>query len=247
MARGRSGYRKPPYLSLKEALRHVQEIQQRGAGNLRNDALAEVVGNTAKSSSFRRKVIALKDFGLVNEIKSGAKITGVQLTPLGKRLVLPANDAEKQRNALAATRNVPLFNDLYEKLMGQALPETQYLQNIIRRDFQAYEADAKEWAVRFREAMGTVGVVDDRNILVSPSAVEPSPVEPQLPAPHDEPSAPTRQANGSSDEVFLRVPIEAGGHIELRMPRSATAAEVEMAISLLTSMRNSKKDNGSQQ
>lgn len=239
----RSGYGKSPYLDLRESLSVIREIQERGGGELTLEALSDVLDNTVKSSSFRRKVLALKDFGLAADIKDGKKLTGVKLTSLGHDVLLPASEMDRQEKLRRAVLEVSLFADLYERLKGQQLPEVNYLENIVRRDLGVGEDDSREWAEAFLEAVRTADMVDSRGILLAHVRKSKESKEPSVSATPSRPeqSAGSRPPSAGVDrDLSLRVPIAAGGVIEVRIPEDATSGDVEIALSLLRAVREQR-------
>ncbi len=130
----------PTYISLAEALDIIGQIYEKGGGDLSSDMLAEVVGNSPASSFFRMKVGALKNFGLAEE-QNGH----LRLTELGKQIVAPKEATEIPLAKQRALLNVALYKELYEKFRGKALPDEQFLANMLHRDFQI-SASAKDRA-----------------------------------------------------------------------------------------------------
>lgn len=109
-ARGR-GF---PVLSLPSAVEVVRKLGHYGMQHKRS-AVWEHLGHQSDSGPFRKKLAALRDFGLVDS--GSATIT---LTELGRRLAVPDGSDDKPWLAQAFA-NVPVFLDLYQAA-GRGVP-----------------------------------------------------------------------------------------------------------------------------
>ena len=126
--RVRSPYLFPAY-GIATALQVAKIVESDGGGSLSEAALAMAMSSSAKSSTFRLKVLTGKQFGLL--AKNGSN---VQTTPLGKAILKPTHDDEKGTALATAFLSIPLFHEVAQRYKGQPLPNSTSLRNILERD-----------------------------------------------------------------------------------------------------------------
>jgi hypothetical protein len=98
-----------PTLSLPEAVEIIERAGTYGRQHSMN-ALASYAGHaTANSGPFRRKLAALKDWGLI--VKDGA---GVAITPIGMEIAHPASAAGVLDRQIEAFQKCTIFWKLYQ-------------------------------------------------------------------------------------------------------------------------------------
>ncbi len=103
-----------PYADLQSAYDLAFKIMQKGGGGCDESQLAAWLNQSVSGGTFRSRLSASKMFGLV---EGGNKT--LSLTMLGRKLVEPSSSAEAKVDAFL---HIPLYNALYEKLGGFALP-----------------------------------------------------------------------------------------------------------------------------
>src|SRR2546428_10985083 len=117
-----SAVESPPYLGLDESLKIAQQVQERGGGTLSLESLAEVFGNSLKSSSFERKLSAVKNFGLIERQRDSVRLTNLALS-----YVAPTAAAEQAKAKADAMRNVTLPRQLHDRFAGRVLAPSDSL------------------------------------------------------------------------------------------------------------------------
>lgn len=129
-ARQRSVYLFPAY-GFTTALDIARRVEESGGGTLTEETLAVNMGLSVKSSGFRLKSLAARQFQLVS--KQGETLT---TTPVAKAIFKPTSGEDAQRGYRQSFMSIPLFQAVAERYRGQRLPESQTLRNVLEREFQ---------------------------------------------------------------------------------------------------------------
>ena len=128
-ARQKSVYLFPAY-GLSTALDIARRVEESGGGSLTEETLAVNMDLSVKSSGFRLKSLAARQFGLIN--KQGDLLT---TTPVAKAIFKPTGPDDAKRGGLQAFLSIPLFRAVSERYRGQRLPDSQTLRNVLEREF----------------------------------------------------------------------------------------------------------------
>src|SRR5438105_2036084 len=97
-----------PYLPFEQSIAVVEQLYSRAGGSLSKDDFGSIIGNSVKSSSFTRKLNALKNFGLA----SGSGHT-VELTALGVSIAAPESNAQLAEALASSFLRIDLFRKVY--------------------------------------------------------------------------------------------------------------------------------------
>jgi hypothetical protein len=143
-----------PYVSLTEAISGAKEFYRQHGERGSKTFLATILGNTPKSSSFLKKIAALKAYGLLHEIDGD-----VRLSTLALSIVAPTKPNEEEQARTEVFFSVLLFKKMHEKLRGGLLPKPETLVNFLSKDFSILPKDAENWVKRFEESVRTVGLL----------------------------------------------------------------------------------------
>ena len=128
-----------PYLRLKDAERVVREMADAG-GELTDEAMSPILGNRPTSSSFTRKVAALRDYGLAEQVGDRMRLTG-----LGEGV------AQGHRRArTSAFRYVRLFRLMQDEY---ATASDDELEAVLTGRYGVAEGHAPEWVRDFRAGL----------------------------------------------------------------------------------------------
>ncbi len=127
--RQRSVYLFPAY-GFTTALDIARRVEESGGGSLTEETLAINLGLSAKSSGFRLKSLAARQFQLIG--KQGDTLT---TTPVAKAIFKPTSNEDAQRGFREAFLSIPLFQAVAERYRGQRLPDSQTLRNVLEREF----------------------------------------------------------------------------------------------------------------
>jgi hypothetical protein len=125
----RSRFQFPSY-DFGVARQITEKVEFEGAGHLSEQTLAISLHASAKSSGFRLKTLAARQFQLLT--KEGNMLT---TTPLAKAILKPTSEDEKKRKMVESFMAIPLFNAVATRFSGQPLPQSQALRNILEREF----------------------------------------------------------------------------------------------------------------
>ena len=136
--RQRSAYLFPAY-GFTTALDIARRVEEGGGGTLSEETLALNLGLSAKSSGFRLKSLAARQFQLIT--KQGDTLS---TTPVAKAVFKPTSNEDALRGYRLAFLSIPLFKAVAERYRGQRLPDSQTLRNVLEREFQVEHARVQQ-------------------------------------------------------------------------------------------------------
>ena len=136
--RQRSVYLFPAY-GFTTALDIARRVEESGGGSLTEETLALNLGLSAKSSGFRLKSLAARQFQLISK-QGDTLIT----TPVAKAIFKPTSGDDAQRGYREAFLSIPLFQAVAERYRGQRLPDSQTLRNVLEREFYVEHARVQQ-------------------------------------------------------------------------------------------------------
>ena len=159
----------PPYLGLAEGFDLASAIYEQGGGQASYDLMSRLTGNSSNSSTFVKKIGALKLYGLVSE-QNGT----VTLTDQGNAIAAPIGEDTDRSAKKASLLNVPPFAKLFERHKGKLLPADEFLRNILEQDIGVPRELSADWVKAFKDAAKAAGLLFTRadgkvQILESPS------------------------------------------------------------------------------
>ncbi len=105
----------PPYLNLSDAIRIAEQIYEQGGGTADNNLLPVLMKNSNSSSSFARKLQAMKGYRLISSATSP-----VTLTEIGLAIVAPKDESARLSNMRSAAIGPEPFRRIYERLNREA-------------------------------------------------------------------------------------------------------------------------------
>jgi len=121
-----------PKNSLLDALRIAQSIEKNNAGEPYNRLdLAQSLEYSPNSSTFRTLIISSGRYGLT---EGGYTAPKIALMPLGKSIVAPTSDEEKNASLRTALLNVETYAKFFAKFDGKQLPRKDLLLNTLERE-----------------------------------------------------------------------------------------------------------------
>jgi hypothetical protein len=132
--RGRGAEWTFPQDPLEDAIRVPKAIEEKHAGRpMPASILAKAVGfNRSNDWRFRRLLKSANSYGLVSG--SGATAT-VSLAKIGQDIVAPSSPSQRQAALLEAFRQVEDFKKVEEFYRGKRIPEDEFIQNTLVREF----------------------------------------------------------------------------------------------------------------
>jgi hypothetical protein len=161
MAFNSDRYRKgsfPPFITFAEATSFAEEIYENGGGRATYDLLSRIFDNSIKSSSFTKKLAALKWYGIVMEPSKGT----VVLTDIGTAIAAPQAPSASMSARKEAFLRIEPFARIYERHKGKLLPADEFLKNIFEQDSGIPKELSSSWVTAFREAIRVAGLLYDR-------------------------------------------------------------------------------------
>jgi hypothetical protein len=124
----RSRFSFPSY-NFGTALQLADKVEYEGGGRLTDATLAISLKASAKSSGFRLRTLAARQFGLLD--KQGEMLV---TTTRAKAILKPLSPDEKKGHMVNSFMAVPLFSKVAERFKGQPLPPVPQFKNILERE-----------------------------------------------------------------------------------------------------------------
>jgi hypothetical protein len=198
----------PPALRLSEGAALAHKISDLAGGTASYDLFSQIIGNTKTSSSFARKVSALRQYGIIEDRDSV-----VVLSDLGNRIVTPRDESDDLLALKESMLRVETLNKMYERHRGRILPEDQFLNNLLVQDFKIPRDFSKSWVDHFNDAVLTAKLTimrsDGKTQLVEQPAL---PINGTSSSPDVAPSLPSTPAVAPTGQVSYHdaLPISLG-------------------------------------
>ena len=120
---------KPPYLSLREAIETIKDMYEKSAAELSVESLADLLGNTVRSSSFKKKMMALKNYGLIDQASGN---NAIRISNLGMKIVAPSTPNVRVRAKKESFLRINTFMVLHKLWEGKILPAEEFFRNTLR-------------------------------------------------------------------------------------------------------------------
>lgn len=123
-----------PKNTLEDAIKIARAIEEQNAGNpMKPDILSKAVGfNSLADWRFLDLLRSANQYGLVT---GSGKISPVGLTDIGRDIVAPSTPPARPRALFAAFRTVDDFRKVEEFYKGKKLPEDEFFENNLFREF----------------------------------------------------------------------------------------------------------------
>lgn len=255
--RQRVGYGvKSPYLSLREVIVITKKIYDEAGAGLSVESLAGLLGNTVSSSSFTKKLMALKNFGLVEQ-PSGDKT--IRISPLGMSIVAPSTPNVRIRAKKESFLRINTFVVLHKLWEGKILPADEFFLNTLREKCQIPTELLRDWKANFIESAQEAGLLlqrPDGKIQVRSEPIgeegveEPSGGEEEKP-PDERPEGgnestrrlPPPPARDDSVKRF-QIPLLGGKIGAVELPVGWDEADVQKMIKIINVMFLPEKEKG---
>jgi predicted nucleotide-binding protein len=146
-----------PKFSLREAIQVPDALENKAGGQpLPPTELAIAVGKSPGSSVFRLMLYASNKYGLSVGSHVADRIT---VTELGSRIVLPQSLEDKQQAIIQAALFPATFRAIYENYKGKKLPENQFFQAALIREFKVPREHAEQCVSIFLDNVEFAGLV----------------------------------------------------------------------------------------
>jgi hypothetical protein len=167
-----------PQNTLEQALEIPKAIEQQNAGNpMKADILAKAVGFNKPDWRFTNLLRSANQYGLVSGAGAAAVVS---MTQIGNDVIAPGSPQQRQVALLNAFRNVEDFRKVEDFYKGKKLPEDEFFENTLVREFGITRERVKPFIEVFTKnldflkafrASETVEQQDDRKL--APNGVHP--------------------------------------------------------------------------
>lgn len=229
----------PPMLSLEEVAPIITSYyEQTGGEQTSYDPLSAITKNSSGSSVFWRKLVTIRNYGLIQE-----ENRQLSLTPLGLRIAAPHDPADRIEALRQAFLNVEIFKNAYERYKGKILPLDEFLINA----FTSYVPKelAPDWVEKFKSSARAAGLLEDRNgkVQVRESALTPAPEAGKEKPPADSKAESIEQSGGvqqhieappPADVTRTPLPLGPGKLAYIELPSGWQSKDLKKLLRLLT-------------
>lgn len=123
-----------PKNTLEDSIKIARAIEEQNAGNpIKPDMLSKAVGyNSTSDWRFLDLLRSANQYGLVT---GSGKISTVSLTDIGQDVVAPSSPSARPKALQRAFRSVDDFKKVEEFYRGKKLPEDEFFENTLFREF----------------------------------------------------------------------------------------------------------------
>ncbi len=238
----------PPYIQLAEAFDLVTQIYEQGGGQASYDMMSRLTGNSSSSSSFFKKLAAVKAYGLVTDAN---KI--VSLTDEGMAIAAPISPEAARSARKLAFLNVDVFSRIYERHKGKLLPADEFLRNIIEQDQRIPRDLSASWVSAFKQGAAAAGLLYERpdaktQIMESPTGERAALQEAKdstlvVPREQQRPDVETASFEPATTVPFAacghntRIQLSSGRYAEFSIPDSLTGRDANKLKSALDGLK----------
>ena len=148
----------PPFLPLGECIGTLENAYKKAStAHFTTAMMAQLLHVTTKSSAFRRRLSAFRQFGLIE----GAGET-IILSPTAMSIIAPQRENERADAKLKAFETVGLFRKLKDKQQGGLLPNQEFIVNELIRNYSMDGEEASLWADSYIRSGEEAGVFSRR-------------------------------------------------------------------------------------
>jgi predicted nucleotide-binding protein len=146
-----------PKHSLKTALRVSLAMEEKNSGNpMPPTDVAIAIDKSPGSSDFRMLLSSSIKYGLTTGSYNQSKVA---LTELARDIVAPTSDEAKNKALFQSAFTPPLFENIFGSYKGKKVPDMQFFQNALVRDFGVSKDQAARCAAVFYENADYLGLI----------------------------------------------------------------------------------------
>ncbi|MEM9753996.1 MAG: hypothetical protein AAF916_11520, partial [Planctomycetota bacterium] len=151
-----------PKNSLEDALLVARAIEDKNAGNpMKASILVKAVGyNQPSDWRFLDLLRSANQYGLV---EGTGKNATVSLARIGEDVVAPSSSTQRQQALVEAFRNVEDFRVVEEFYGGKRIPEDEFFENTVVREFGIPRDRVKAFTQVFTENLHYLNLFNARN------------------------------------------------------------------------------------
>lgn len=195
---------KSPALSVGAAAQLLRQVREGvGFGRASRETVIRALGYNSPNGRSNRVLAALLHYGLLERSGDAA----VQISALGKQVLLPRDEIESTKALADAAARPILFKKLIARFHGHGLPTL--FPNILVREFGVMPGSSEEVAKVFRESMMDAGLL--RNGVLFETLDESASEESADNPPDESLELPVRKVDPSSNSISReKVDLPAG-------------------------------------
>lgn len=174
-----------PKNTLEDAIKIARAIEEQNAGNpMRPELLMRAVGyNSLADWRFLDLLRSANQYGLVT---GTGKKTPVALTDIGRDIVAPSSPSARPKALREAFRTVEDFRKVEDYYQGKRLPEDEFFENTLNREFSIPRERVKAFIETFTSNLNYLHAFRPDRTALGPSLEQDfRPTEPDLPADQD--------------------------------------------------------------
>jgi predicted nucleotide-binding protein len=146
-----------PKHSIKTALRVPLALEEKNSGNpMPPTDIAIAIDKSPGSSDFRMLLSSSIKYGLSTGSYNQSKVA---MTTLARDLVAPTSDEAKNKALFQCAFMPPLFKSIFVAYKGKKVPDMQFFQNALVRDFGVSRDQAARCATVFYENADYLGLI----------------------------------------------------------------------------------------
>lgn len=191
-----------PKNSLEDTLVVARAIEEQNAGNpMKSDMLVKAVGfTTVNDWRYLELLRSANQYGIVEG--SGRHAT-VSLTEIGQDIVAPSTPKARQAALIKAFHNVEQFSAVEKFYSGKKLPEDEFFENTLIREFSIPRERVRAFIDIFTKNLNFLHSFRSSQPTTSPSESLFAERQPSLPPAEDQPDG----ARTYLDTCFVMMPF----------------------------------------
>lgn len=214
-----------PMITVDDCFEIIELIDKMAGKVYSNASIAQALGVSEKTNSFRAKISTLRQYGLI----SGNQGT-YRLTAIANEYLYPIKDEQRKNAKLQAFFGVPLYKKLVEKYENQALPSMDKLANVLLGKEFGLTKGTKDSAVEnFMKSLEQLDLIINGVLVINP-------VESKTEVVHENEEVVQNHTKneelqlekGASDKYYnFEIPILSGDTAVVKIPQSVTNKDLD--------------------
>jgi len=144
----------PLVLSLEEAVEVARRLYENAGGLANADVMSRVIGNSASSSAYIKKVNALRTYGLIEQQGSDFVLTNI-----GGAIAAPTSPEAEAAAKRDVFLKVEVFAKVFERHKGKLLPADEFLKNLIEQECKIPKELSLKWVEMFKDAAAAIEIL----------------------------------------------------------------------------------------
>lgn len=214
-----------PMITVDDCFEIIESIDKIGGKVYSNGSIAQALGMSEKTNSFRSKISTLRQYGLI----SGNQGT-FKLTEISNEYLYPTQDEQKKQAKLKAFLGVPLYKKLIEKYENQVLPSIDKLANVLLgKEFGLTKGTKDSAADNFLKSLEQLDLVVNGVLVINPleNKVDGADVKEEVSF-NDIKNEEQPQEKKNSDRYYnFEIPILSGEAAVVKIPQSVTEKDLD--------------------